>query len=375
LVSKKRNKPSNNAISIEFKSKILDIIIKHYSDFGPTLAAEKLRECHDYNVSVETLRKWMIEHNLWLTRKQKLKRAYQPRYRRNCLGELVQIDGSLHPWFEDRAPKCSLLVYVDDATSKLMHLQFVASESMHAYFLATKGYINKHGRPLAFYSDKLGVFRNNGYKEAKIVKSTQFGRALQELDIQLICANTCQAKGRVERANKTLQDRLVKELRLRNISTVQEANLYLEEFIQDYNNRFAKPPISNENMHRPLSKHMVLDNILCFKTMRTVSYNLTFQHNRQLFLLEDSVQTRELRRKQVLLCEYPEGHIKIFYQDLELKYSMLYDRVEQRPQGEIVTDNKYLSEVLEYAKKRAEEMPQIKRSKSAPRRTHLKYIA
>ena len=145
----------------------------------------------------------------------------------------MQIDGSLHPWFEDRGPKSTLLVYVDDATSKLMQLQFVASESMHAYFLATKGYINKHGRPLAFYSDKLGVFRNNGYKEAKIVKSTQFGRALQELDIQLICANTCQAKGRVERANKTLQDRLVKELRLRNISTVQEANLYLEEFMQD----------------------------------------------------------------------------------------------------------------------------------------------
>ena len=233
LISKKRGKSGNRTLSVEFKAQILDIVIKNYSDFGPTLAREKLVENYHYNICVETLRKWMIEYNLWIPRKQRLKRAYQPRYRRNCLGELVQIDGSLHPWFEDRGPKSTLLVYVDDATSKLMQLQFVASESMHAYFLATKGYINKHGRPLAFYSDKLGVFRNNGYKEAKIVKSTQFGRALQELDIQLICANTCQAKGRVERANKTLQDRLVKELRLRNISTVQEANLYLEEFMQD----------------------------------------------------------------------------------------------------------------------------------------------
>ena len=375
LISKKRGKAGNHTISIEIKAKILDIIIKHYSDFGPTLAREKLIYNHDYTVSVETLRKWMVEYNLWVPRNQRLKRAYQPRYRRNCVGELVQIDGSLHPWFEERAPKCSLLVYVDDATSKLMHLHFVASESMQTYFLATKYYIKKHGRPLAFYSDKLSVFRNNGYKEENIIKSTQFGRALQELDIQLICANSCQAKGRVERANKTLQDRLLKELRLRNISTVQEANLYLKEFMQEYNNKFGKVPISNEDKHRPMSPHMNLDNILCFKTSRTVSINLTFQHNRQMFLLEDTMQTRSLRRKQVLLCEYPEGDIRVFYQSKELNYRMVYDKVDQVPQGTIVTDNKYLTEILEYAKRRKQELPQIKRSRSAPARTHLKYIA
>ena len=376
LISKKRGKPGNHVISSEYKARILDIVIKHYSDFGPTLTAEKLRECHDYRISVETLRKWMIEYNLWTPRNQRLARAYQPRYRRNCLGELVQIDGSLHHWFEDRGPKCTILVYIDDATSKLMHLKFVASESMHTYFLATKAYINKHGRPLAFYSDKLSVFRKNGYREAtNAINATQFGRALQELDIQLICANSSQAKGRVERANKTLQDRLVKELRLRNISTIQEANIYLEEFIQDYNNRFAKPPISGENKHRSISDYMNVDNILCFKTMRTVSINLTFQHDRQLFMLEDTTETRQLRRKQVLLCEYPEGYIKVFYNSKEIKYRMLYDRAEQIPQGTIVTDNKFLSDILEYAKKRKEELPQIGRSRSAPRKNHLKYVA
>ncbi len=167
----------------------------------------------------------MLEAKLWIPRKQRLKRAYQPRYRRNCCGELVQIDGSYHDWFENRAPKCCLLVYVDDATSKIMQLYFTTTESMQTYFIATKAYIKQHGLPLAFYSDKFGVFRIANKKAVDRGEITQFGRALQELDIQLICANTCEAKGRVERANKTLQDRLVKELRLKNISSVEEANI------------------------------------------------------------------------------------------------------------------------------------------------------
>jgi hypothetical protein len=375
LISKKRGKPSNNFIPPSFKANVLEIIHKHYSDFGPTLVSEKLAECHNYNVSVETIRKWMIDYNLWIPRKQRLKRAYQPRYRRNSYGELIQIDGSLHHWFEDRGPKCTLLVYIDDATSKLMQLYFAPTESMQTYFLSTKAYIKQHGRPLAFYSDKFSVFRIN-QPETKIKdKITQFGRALQELDIQLICANTCQAKGRVERANKTLQDRLVKELRLKNISTIEEANVYLEQYVKEHNSRFSKTPLSNKDLHRELRPHMVLDNILCYQTLRTVSCNLTFQHNRQLFLLEDNIETRSLRKKQISLKEYPEGEIKVFYQHKELEFRMIYDRVDQIPQGEIITDNKYLSEVLEYAQKRKQELPPKNRSTSAPKRSHLKYIA
>ena len=316
----------------------------------------------------------MIDCNLWIPRKQRLKRAYQPRYRRNCYGELIQIDGSLHHWFEDRGPKCTLLVYIDDATSKLMQLYFAPTESMHTYFLSTKAYIKKHGRPLAFYSDKFSVFRINQKDNKEKGKITQFGRALQELDIQLICANTCQAKGRVERANKTLQDRLVKELRLRNISTIEAANNYLDQFVKGHNDRFSKTPLSDKNIHRELSAHMFLDNILCYKTLRTVSCNLTFQHNRQLFLLEDNLETRGLRKRQVSLYEYPEGDIKVFYQQKELKFRMIYDRVQQIPQGEIITDNKYLFEVLEYAQKRQMQLPHKRRSMNAPARTHLSQI-
>lgn len=375
LISKKRGKPSNNCIPKQIKTAVLEIISKYYSDFGPTLAIEKLAEYHGYDFSVETVRKWMIEVNLWVPRKQRLKRAYQPRYRRNCYGELIQIDGSSHHWFEDRAPKCTLLVYIDDATSTLMQLCFVSSESMQTYFLTTKSYINEHGRPLAFYSDKLSVFRNANHKAAEEGEATQFGKALRELDIQLICANSSQAKGRVERANKTLQDRLIKELRLRNISTIKEANIYLKEFITVHNNKFSKPALLKENMHRSLLPNMIVDEILCYKTFRTVSQNLTFQHNRQLFLLEDTIETRGLRRKQITLHEYPEGCIKVFYQAEELKYSMIYDRVAQVPQGEVVTDNKYLADVLEYAKMRQQQLPAKNRTHSAPSRTHLKHIA
>lgn len=179
----------------------------------------------------------------------------------------------------------------------------------------------------------------------------------------------------MERANKTLQDRLVKELRLRNISTIKEANIYLKEFIKVHNDKFSKPALLKENMHRRLLPKMILDEILCYKTFRTISQNLTFQHNRQLFLLEDTIEIRELRRKQVTLCEYPEGYIKVFYQTKELKYRMIYDRLEQLPQGEVVSDNKYLADVLEYAKKRQQQLLPKTRTHSAPSRTHLKHIA
>gem|GEM_PF-1781291 len=214
----------------------------------------------------------------------------------------------------------------------------------------------------------LVVFRNHGCKGQEILKSTQFGRALREVDTQLMLS-------RVEKANKTLQDRLIKEMRLRNISTMEAANIYAEEF----NKRFGRKPISREDKHRPLSTHMELDKIFCYKTDRTVSKNLTFQHNRQLFLLEDTQQTRMLRRKRIELSEYPDGSIKIFYQKNELKYRILYDRVtpestNQVYQGQIVLENKYLSEVLEYANNRKKELPKIKKSTHAPSRMHLKYM-
>src|SRR4029077_3312987 len=174
----------------------------------PTLAAEKLAELHDIHLARETVRQWMITAGLWKDRRARLKAVHQPRYRRDCLGELIQIDGSEHWWFEGRGPRCTLLVYIDDATSRLMHLQFVESESTFDYFAATRTYLERYGKPVAFYSDKHGVFRVNRKDAIGGDGMTQFGRALHALNIDIICANSSQAKGRVERANGTLQDRL-----------------------------------------------------------------------------------------------------------------------------------------------------------------------
>jgi len=222
LLSKKRGRSSNNKISKAKMDYALSIIKQYYADFGPTLAAEKLREKHEIKLSVETVRSLMIKEDLWVPRHKKAKRSYQTRYRRERFGELIQIDGSLHDWFEGRGPKCTLLVYVHDATSMLTSLYFAPRESTHMYFLATQQHLEAYGKPVTFYSDKLGVFKVNK-KSTQEKMITQFGRGLYELNIDLICANTCQAKGRVERANKTLQDRLVKEMRLQNISNIEEA--------------------------------------------------------------------------------------------------------------------------------------------------------
>ena len=230
LASRKRGRPSNRRHGETFRRTILSLVRDRYRDFGPTFAAEKLAECHGLRVGVETLRQWMMADGLWMDRKHRLPSPHQPRRRRDCLGELVQIDGSEHAWFEDRGEKCTLLAFVDDATSRLMHLRFVASESAFDYFRSTRAYLEEHGKPVAFYSDKHGIFRvNNGEGGDRI---TQFGRALEELNIDIICANSPQAKGRVERAFGTLQDRLVKELRLAGISTIEAANAWLPGFVR-----------------------------------------------------------------------------------------------------------------------------------------------
>ena len=194
LMSKRRGRPSNRRKPAALRTKALAIIGKHYWDFGPTLAAEKLREVHGIALGRETLRLWMVEAGLWLDRKQRRKHVHQPRYRRDCVGELVQVDGCEHWWFEARGPQCTLLVFIDDATSRLMHLQFVESESTFAYFHAARAYLEAWGKPVAFYSDKHGVFRVNHEGAIGGDGMTQFGRALHALNIHIICANSRQAK-------------------------------------------------------------------------------------------------------------------------------------------------------------------------------------
>ena len=220
-----------------------------------------------------------------MDRRHRLPSPHQPRRRRDCLGELVQIDGSEHAWFENRGPVCTLLAYVDDATSRLLMLRFVPSESAFAYFAATRAYIEAHGKPVAFYSDKLGVFRVNR-RDATGEELTQFGRALAELNIDILCADTPQAKGRVERAFGTLQDRLVKELRLAGLSTPAAANAWLPGFMADYNGRFGREPANGKDVHRPLSARDDLDEILAWRETRAVTANLVLHYDRMTLLLD-----------------------------------------------------------------------------------------
>jgi hypothetical protein len=252
LASRRRGRPSNRSYPMALRVEVIGIIRERYSDFGPTLAGEKLSELHGIELARETIRQWMMAAGLWQDRRQRMGPVHQPRHRRDCVGELIQIDGSNHWWFEARGPQCTLLVYIDDATSRLMHLRFVETESTFDYFEATRAYLERYGKPIAFYSDKHAVFRVNKKDAVGGDGMTQFGRALHALNIDIICANSSQAKGRVERANGTLQDRLVKEMRLHGISTIEAGNTFLPTFMADYNSRFAKAPFDERDLHRPL---------------------------------------------------------------------------------------------------------------------------
>ena len=243
LISKRRGKTSPRAFPIHLKRETLGIIREDYSDFGPTLIAEKLEEREAKHISKETIRSWMIEAGMWIPKQKKKTRIYQRRERRAAEGELLQADGSDHKWFENRAPRCTLLVAIDDATGKVT-ARFEKEETTAGYFRLMKEYIEKHGAPEAMYTDRYSVFKVNQGDEEKL---TQFGRAMKELDIELIYARTPQAKGRVERANGTLQDRLVKELRLQNISSIEEANAFLPEFLTKHNQKFGKEPRSSQS--------------------------------------------------------------------------------------------------------------------------------
>lgn len=370
LVSNKRGKLSNRSCPAHVKEYALFLVKRHYTDFGPTLAAEKLFERHELNIAVETLRQWMIDDGIWLTRKSKNKSVHQPRYRRECFGELIQIDGSDHHWLENRGPRCTLLVYIDDATSRLVELRFVKSESTFDYFASTRRYLETHGKPVAFYSDKHSVFRVNKTGATTGNGMTQFGRALHELNIEIICANTSQAKGRVERMNKTLQDRLVKELRLNNISDMKSANIFLPMFIDKFNEKFGKIPFNNKNLHRPLQKSSdELDDIFSWQEERTVTNSLTVQYDRVMYLLKPTNVTRDLKRKRVTILDYTDGTLSIRYQGIDLPYST-FDKAQQIKQGEIVS-NKRLGAVLGFIQQEQAKNP-IKRSQGAPARTGQK---
>jgi hypothetical protein len=264
----------------------------------------------------------MIQEGLWHPRRAKRPGVHPIRARRPRFGELVQLDGSPFDWFEGRAPACTLLVYIDDATSRVMELLFTEAETTFSYFQATQHYLIRYGKPQAFYSDKLSVFRVNLPNSVTGEGTTQFGRALHQLEIQLICANTPQAKGRVERVNQLLQDRLVKEMRLRGISNMAAGNAYAPEFIADLNARFAVVPQSQEDAHRPLLPQDDLARILTVQELRVLSKNLTLQYHNAVYQIQMPRPTYALRNAQVVVRENRLGEITIEYKGKPLAYTI-----------------------------------------------------
>lgn len=367
LISRKRGRPSNRRYDDAFRDQVVSLVREQYSGFGPTLAREYLAERHGIRVSCETLRQMMMAAGLWKDREARRPRPYQPRYRRDCRGELIQVDGSKHWWFEDRGPQCTLLVYIDDATSELMHLEMVESESTFSYMRATRTYIERHGKPVALYSDKHSAFRNNT-ASANGDGMTHLGRALHALNIEIICANSPQAKGRVERANGTLQDRLVKAMRLEGISTIAEANAFLPSYMARHNRQFARPPFDPRDLHRPLAPHEDIEAEMVWREQRTVTAALTLHYNKALFILEPNRISQALVRKRVDVCEYPDGRIEIRHDGQALPYRV-FDKMQRVNQAAVV-DNKHLDAALAMARLLQETAPHHrKRNNNEPART------
>jgi hypothetical protein len=253
----------------------------------------------------------MIKNDLWHSNKVRELNIHPLRARRSKVGELIQLDGSEHDWFEGRGPRCTLLVFIDDATSETMHLKFVKSENVFDYFDATREYIEKHGRPEAFYPDKHSVFRVNIEGALSGDGKTQFGRAMEDLEIELICANSPQAKGRVERRNRDFQNRLIKAMRIAKICNIEAANAFLPSFLHKFNQKFAKTPKDPRNAHRPLLSTQNLDRIFCLRHKRRLSKNLTLQYDNVIYQVLADRREYTLRKAEVTILEARDGNITI----------------------------------------------------------------
>ena len=361
LVSRRRGRRSNNALDPGVRREVMDVVRDRYADFGPTLACEKLTEVHGHSLSVETLRQWMIAEGLWKAKSRRRARIHQRRPRRACFGELVQLDGSPHAWFEDRGARCTLIVFIDDATSRLMHLRFVEAETTQAYMEALGAYLGRYGRPVALYSDRHSIFRiNHGVQENKV---TQFTRAVKTLDIEPIQANSPQAKGRVERANQTLQDRLVKELRLEGIDGMEAGNAFLPAFMADYNRRFAVAARSGEDAHRAvLHDAGELDLILRRHAIRKLSKNLTFQYLNREYQITGQGKGYRLRGASVTVCDAFGAGVKVLRQGRALDFRVLAEGEEPVA----LDDEKSVQRTVDQAKARQRAQPSRKPAADHP---------
>jgi hypothetical protein len=319
LVHKSRGKVSSKRWGEDQAAFSLNLLRSDWIGFGPTFAVEKLEELHNIRVSRETLRNRMISAGVWTPKQRRMKHRKR-RERKAMRGMMVQLDGSPHDWFEGRAGKCTLLVFIDDATSEILWLEFANAESVESLMRATKNYIARYGIPQTFYTDHGSVFHVN-LNNLEGDKKTQWERACQELGITVIHADSPQAKGRVERCNKTMQDRLIKEMRLAGVSSIDEANRYLREsnFIAKHNAAFAVKAAQEGNAHADHTAYN-LNDIFSVKEQRVLNNDYTIVYQKRIFQLHAQQRTIIRPKNTISVHVHLDGTIKLWARKTELAY-------------------------------------------------------
>ena len=328
IVHKSRGKPSNRGFSPKLKNKVIKHYRAKYSDFGPTFAAEKLFDREKIKIHRETLRKWLIEAGDW-KRARKSKAHRQWRERRHHFGEMIQVDGSHHDWFEQRGPKCVFMGYIDDATGNTFG-RFYPYEGTFPAMDSFKRYIKKYGVPVSLYLDKHSTYKSTAQPSIDEMLSntkplSEFERAMKEFCVNVIHADSPQAKGRVERLFRTLQDRLVKEMRLEKISTIEDANKFLARYLPRHNKKFAVKPAKQSDLHREIPKSTNLDSILCRKTQRVLRNDLTVEYNNKLYQIKDKVNARK-----IVIEERISGAKIMTYKNKVLKFKEITLRAKKQ---------------------------------------------
>lgn len=330
IMHRTRGQPSNNKLSDDFKNQVIETVKEKYYDFKPTFAAEKLLENHNIKINKESLRHLMTKEGLWKPKPRKQpKNRHVWRARKDNYGEMQQFDGSYHHWLEDRAGELCLLLSMDDATGRITKAKFDKNEGVVAVFNFWLEYFIENGLPVCIYLDKFSTYKIN-HPSAVDNKElmTQFQRAMNQLGVKPINANSPEAKGRVERVFQTLQDRLVKEMRLANISTIEEANKFLKKYIPKFNKQFAVVPKNQANLHKKVNKVLKtkLPQIFSIQSQRKVNNDYTIMFKNQFFQLEEKQPTTVFKKDTVTVEEHLNGEIKIRLKDKYLNYIVLPER-------------------------------------------------
>jgi IS30 family transposase len=334
LVHGNSGKVSKRKVPIEYEKALLKLVDEQLADAGPKYLSEKLKELDNIALSRETVRSILIKQNRWKVKQIRSSQRAR-RERKTSVGAMIQLDGSNHDWFEGRARKCTLLVFIDDATSALSWLEFVDSESTQDIMIASQHYFEKHGLPQSFYVDYGSAFSVN-LNNPDHDKLTQFERAMQELGIQVIHAKSPQAKGRVERANKTLQDRLVKEMRLRNISCRDVANNFVQqEYMHLHNKRFAVKPASPDDMHRPINT-IDLSTVLCLKNERILQNDYVVKYQNKLFQLHRNQSTIIRPKERIMIHHHFDNTYVLFVRQTRLNFTEITHKFVQPQPPKIV---------------------------------------